>query len=452
MIAIFRLVFPYLLTLFFVVKGIKKPLFLLGIPFLMFMSESIFFDGVKLFKIPGSLFFCLPFIWLVLLWIVSMFIQNIKEKSDLDNRRTLNVLDFFIIGLLIISFVGLGLTLINFSIITDVFKEFIILISLFAGYFIIRTWFSNNKPDLWVSFLNSLVIINTIASFLYILHQGLHINIYNLEEHSTELFQGEEITRTFYFMPQLLPFSIVFILVFKDKRSFTFYLLLLVNLLAVFISYTRSSIIIAAIIFLFYFLLTGLKKGRIGLVLKNVFLFLFVGVIGLLILSKILPANTKYFMNRFSELSETSATSGPNNIEYRFLMTRIIISNIEEDKKILGMGPVTENQLPLVRPMRQATSDMVWAGVIFRWGFAGFIFFILLYSFSVVKAYYFFMNANGVLSDLALMLLLFIISQIIESFVSWTFMSGHGFTTGLWYFALLSALLGFNKENELLVD
>jgi hypothetical protein len=434
------------------VKGIKKPLFLLGIPFLMFMSESIFFDGVKLFKIPGSLFFCLPFIWLVLLWIVSMFIQNIKEKSDLDNRRTLNVLDFFIIGLLIISFVGLGLTLINFSIITDVFKEFIILISLFAGYFIIRTWFSNNKPDLWVSFLNSLVIINTIASFLYILHQGLHINIYNLEEHSTELFQGEEITRTFYFMPQLLPFSIVFILVFKDKRSFTFYLLLLVNLLAVFISYTRSSIIIAAIIFLFYFLLTGLKKGRIGLVLKNVFLFLFVGVIGLLILSKILPANTKYFMNRFSELSETSATSGPNNIEYRFLMTRIIISNIEEDKKILGMGPVTENQLPLVRPMRQATSDMVWAGVIFRWGFAGFIFFILLYSFSVVKAYYFFMNANGVLSDLALMLLLFIISQIIESFVSWTFMSGHGFTTGLWYFALLSALLGFNKKNELLVD
>jgi hypothetical protein len=434
------------------VKGIKEPLYFLAIPFLMFMSESIFFDGVKLFKIPGSLFFCLPFIWLVLLWIVSMFIQNIKEKSDLDNRRTLNVLDFFIIGLLIISFVGLGLTLINFSIITDVFKEFIILISLFAGYFIIRTWFSNNKPDLWVSFLNSLVIINTIASFLYILHQGLHINIYNLEEHSTELFQGEEITRTFYFMPQLLPFSIVFILVFKDKRSFTFYLLLLVNLLAVFISYTRSSIIIAAIIFLFYFLLTGLKKGRIGLVLKNVFLFLFVGVIGLLILSKILPANTKYFMNRFSELSETSATSGPNNIEYRFLMTRIIISNIEEDKKILGMGPVTENQLPLVRPMRQATSDMVWAGVIFRWGFAGFIFFILLYSFSVVKAYYFFMNANGVLSDLALMLLLFIISQIIESFVSWTFMSGHGFTTGLWYFALLSALLGFNKKNELLVD
>jgi hypothetical protein len=157
-------------------------------------------------------------------------------------------------------------------------------------------------------------------------------------------------------------------------------------------------------------------------------------------------------MNRFSELSETSATSGPNNIEYRFLMTRIIISNIEEDKKILGMGPVTENQLPLVRPMRQATSDMVWAGAIFRWGFVGLIFFILLYSFSVIKAYYFFMNAKGVLSDLALMLLLFIISQILESFVSWTFMSGHGFTTGLWYFALLSSLLGFNKENELIVD
>lgn len=56
------------------------------------------------------------------------------------------------------------------------------------------------------------------------------------------------------------------------------------------------------------------------------------------------------------------------------------------------------------------------------------------------------MKSEGVISDLALMFLLFIISQIIESFVSWTFMSGHGYATGLWYFAMLSALIGFDTD------
>ena len=151
MIELIRLVFPYLLILYFVVKGIKEPLYFLGIPFLMFMSESIFFEGVKIFRIPGSLSFGLMFIWIVFLWIVSIFIYN-NKKSDIDNTRTLNALDFCIISLLIISSAGLVMTIINYSILTDVFKEFIILISMFACYFIIKNWSSHNKPELLVSF------------------------------------------------------------------------------------------------------------------------------------------------------------------------------------------------------------------------------------------------------------------------------------------------------------
>ena len=56
------------------------------------------------------------------------------------------------------------------------------------------------------------------------------------------------------------------------------------------------------------------------------------------------------------------------------------------------------------------------------------------------------MRSDGILANLALFILLYIISQIIESFVSWTFMSAHGLATGLWYFAVLSALLGFEKN------
>ena len=98
--------------------------------------------------------------------------------------------------------------------------------------------------------------------------------------------------------------------------------------------------------------------------------------------------------------------------------------------------------------MKLTTSDMVWAGVTYRWGFLGLVIFIFLYGLSAIQAYKIFMNKDkSVMTDLALVLLLFIISQMIESFVSWTFMSAHGYVIDLWYFAVLSTLVGKNKQN-----
>jgi hypothetical protein len=287
--------------------------------------------------------------------------------------------------------------------------------------------------------------VNSIAAFLYILHQGMHLGIYQMVEFSTEIFDGAEITRSFWFMPQLLPFSVAFLLVFKDRGNYTAYFLLALNLLAIFISYTRSAVINAVIISLLYLVLKGIKSGKMGMVLRNIFLYGLSGLIALFILAQIFPANTKYFQKRFTELSETSATSGPNNMQYRFIMAGIVISNIDADKKIFGMGPVTENQIPLVKTMRQTTADMVWTGVIYRWGYFGLGLFILLYFFALLKSYFYYMNSETDLADLGLLFMLFIFSQIIESFFSWTFMSEHGYAVGLWYFAMLSAVLGFTR-------
>jgi hypothetical protein len=446
MIELIRLILPYLLVLFFVAKGIKEPLYFLGIPFLMFMSNSIFFEGANLFHIPGSLDYALMLIWVIILWILSKRIHLNKEKNV---SHRFNPLDYCIIGLILITIAGLLMTINDYSNITDANQEFITLISLFAGYFIIKNWSSHNKPEVWVDFLYCLVIINTIASFFFILHQGLHISIYQEEEHVEELFKGVEITRSFYFMPQFLSFSIVFILVFKDKKSFYPSIFLIINLLAIFITYTRSSVIDAAVIFLLYFILIGIKNGRLGLVFKNIFIYSLLCIIGFIMISKFLPANTEYFMDRFNELSKSSSVDEPNSLEYRFLMTGTIISQIDADNKMLGMGSVTEKQLPLVTDMERTTSDMVWTGVIFRWGIVGLILFILLYFYSIIRAFNFFMKSDGILSDLGLFFLLYIISQIIESFFSWTFMSGHGFTIGLWYFAMLSTLIGFKEYKGL---
>lgn len=450
MIELLRKLLPYCFILYFFVKGNKEPLYFLGIPFLMFMSNSIFFDGVQIFAQPFNLSYALILIWLTIFWVLARFTRPNQKKNNLEYTRKLNSLDFCIIGLMILSVSGLVTTIIHFKV-PDVLEEFIHLISLFAGYFIIKDWISRNEPELVTSFLYSLIVINTVACILFLIHQGAGIHIYPEKESIEAYFEGQDITRSFWFAPQFLFFSISFLFIFREKYPKTYLPLLIINLLAVFITYTRSYITIIVVIFLMYFLLTGLKKKNVGLVFKNILIFSIIGIFGIFILSKILPAKTKYFMDRFNELSTPSTSQDPNNLQFRFIHTGNIISHMDANSKVLGEGPVTEKQSDWVPDMELATSDMVWTGVIFRWGFVGLFFFILLYILSIVQAFKFYMNSQGLLSDLALFLLIYIVSQILESFVSWTFLSEHGLATGLWYFAALSWITGFrtNEKNSI---
>src|SRR5665647_1193923 len=100
MIELIRLVLPYLLALFYVVKGTKEPLYFLGIPFLMFMSDSIFFENAKFFQSPGSIDYALMFIWLLGLWIISKNIHKHKEKKEIIKVKSLDFPDYCIIGLI----------------------------------------------------------------------------------------------------------------------------------------------------------------------------------------------------------------------------------------------------------------------------------------------------------------------------------------------------------------
>lgn len=451
MIDLLRQYLPYLFVLFFLVKANKEPLYLLGIPFLMFMSNSIFFEGVKVFNQPTNLTYGRNFIWLVVMWVVALLTTMKQKKIINDYRPSFNSLDFCVLGLTIITIADLLITFVHYPV-SDIMEEFIHLISLFLGYFIIKDWISRNKMETVLEFLFSIVVINTIASILFIIHQGLSIHIYEEKESIQEYFAGEEITRSFWFAPQLLFFSIAFLFLFRKSYPRIYRPLLLINIFAVFITYTRSYVVIIVVIFLLYFLLTGIKEGKVGQIFKNIFLYGILGIFGIFIVSKILPAKSKYFMDRFNELSSPSSTQDPNNLEFRFMKTGEVILGMDANAKVLGMGPVTEKQISIVPDMLLATSDMVWTGVIFRWGFVGLLLFALLYGFSLIKSYQLFMKNDGLIAIFALFFFIYSISEILESFVSWTFLSEHGFVTGLWYFAGLSWLLGFNVQKENLLS
>lgn len=446
MFEIIRKVLPYLLVLYLFIRANKEPLFLLGIPFLIFMSNSIFFENAKLFTKPGSIIEHLIFIWLLVLWVFTKFIS--KNKPLHSRKKTSTLIDLGIVFLIIISVIGLINTYIHYSPLTDnLVSTFMLLMSLFLGYFIIKDWFIANNPSTVVDFLFILVCINTVASILFILHQGLHFNVYLYKEYLTESVQGQEITRSFWFMPQFLPFSIVFLLVFRKRNPLIFTLLFLVNSLAVLITYNVSTVIIAISMVIVYFILTGVKNNQFGLALKRMIMVAGAGLLFFLMMWKVLPANTNYLISRFSKLSESSYTiKEPNTLEVRFMYTKAVLSKIDKYKIIFGMGPVTDIQISGVSEMKGATSDMVWVGIIYRWGILGLIIFILIYIFSLFKSYYLYMKSENIISDFALLIFLYTISQILEGFVSWTFLSGHGYAIGLWYLSLLSAMIFYNKS------
>lgn len=413
------------------------------------MNESVFFQNVNIFDKPGSLGTARIFLWTVIFWTIPILVRLYTKEFKQQIRVKLNGMDYCILALIALSFVGLASVITCYTSLDKVLIEFLTLISLFAGYFIIKDWSSRYDPKTIKEFIFVLVIINSVASVLYILHQGLGVTIYKYEEYSSNYIQGEEITRTFWFMPQFLFLSVAYLLVFKKGNTVISVILLIINILAIFITYTRSALINAALIFILYSIFVGLKKKRIGLVIRDAMIYIIGGIAGLVILSKVMPANSEYLMNRFRELGESSSSPlEMNTLEYRFMMTGMVISKIEPDNLIFGMGPVTENQELLVPTMKLTTSDMVWVGVTYRWGFLGLVIFIFLYGLSAIQAYKIFMSKDkSAMTDLALVLLLFIISQMIESFVSWTFMSAHGYVIGLWYFAILSTLVEKYKRN-----
>lgn len=444
---------PYVLLFYFLIRSLKEPFFLLGIPFLMFFRYSIFFDSLKIFIIPASLGIdLLLLLWLLIIWIVfssrPLVLLNYHRTSYYKSQG-INWLDFIVIALLILSVIDFLIVLGEHNGGKDIYEEFFTLISLFLGFFIIKNCFCFISPDNIKKFFYSIVLVNSIASVLYILHQGLHIPIYpdSLDD-DPDSFLGMTITRTFWFIPVLWYFSISYLLTLANLKSVINISLFVINVLAISVSYNRSSILIVIGIVFIYSVLSAYKKKNLSVLIKYMAIIGLGGAIFFFAVAKFLPVQTKYFMERFKGLKKEPADEESNTLVYRFARTHDVFNQISDDKKLVGSGPVTEKELLWVEDVQLATSDMVWAGVAFRWGYIGLLFFGLLYVISLIKALNLFINSEGVLSYLALLFLLNIVSQMLEGFVSWTFMSPGRFAMGLWYFGILSALTGFNKKEN----
>src|SRR5205814_3502171 len=175
-------ILPYILLLYFLIRSVREPIYLLGIPFLIFFQYCIFFDTVKIFNVPGSFGRDIVFlIWLGITWCIYSsrpLIQPGYKRQGFYVDKDINLMEWIIIGLLVLSLIGLFLVYQEYVQRKDVLKEFFSLIALFLGFFILKSIICYTSLLSLKDFFFSIVLINSFASVLYILDQGLHISLY----------------------------------------------------------------------------------------------------------------------------------------------------------------------------------------------------------------------------------------------------------------------------------
>ena len=300
-----RTILPLALAAFFIYKGTRSRIYLLGIPFLMFMRSSVFFENARPFWIPGRFGADTHILlWLIVVWLVctNMVLParpGVARIRPFGQRLSMPE-EALIVVVAAYGVLQLGVTIAQQGDASKALGEAQGFAYLFLGYFLVRAIVSTVSLDDVLAFVRILVIINTGAAVLFVLHQAVGLTVYAGAEYYTTTFMGETITRTFYFMPQLLPLSIAYIFSRRRWNAWTV-IAAMVNLAAVWFSYTRSPALIAVVIIAVSLLSPALKAGQARQVVRRAVASAVVFVALLLGVTQLFPVQSEYFVGRLNE-------------------------------------------------------------------------------------------------------------------------------------------------------
>jgi len=439
-----KVIVPYTLALYFILKARKQPVFLLGIPFLMSMGTSIFFERAILFYKPGSWGLSLNILkWMIASWFYIKVVANrqitLSASGNSGKKNFLTLMDSFVGLLLVLSVMNLISNLAEYRDTSGMMAEAADYVSLLIGYFFLKSIFIHSDERSLISFLDAIVLIITIGSLIFVLHQGLGFRLHEGEEYLETSVGREIITRTWMFMPIYVSFAFVYSLS-KGRFTLTNMTSMLINGTAIFFSYARSVVFGLVLIIGVYYALVAIKGGRKLRIMGKVLKFGLALLLGIYLASLLFPAQYYYFSSRMEDLALNPQQS---NFTYRLDQTQLLFASLRAQQFFLGSGFLSASENSIVDWMKLKTSDIVWAGVGFHWGAVGLLLFGLLCVMCLVKTYKIFLGSTGAVSYLALLLFLLVLNQLAEGFGRWTFLNPIGLPMGLWYVAAASALTGW---------
>ncbi|HJW76015.1 MAG TPA: hypothetical protein VJ787_10150 [Thermoleophilia bacterium] len=445
-----RTAIPYALAVYFIYRGTRSRIFLLGIPFLMYIRSAVFFEKAHPFWMPGrfSADFHV-FSWLVLVWILCTGLLLPRSAGGPRSRPFGPRLSYpeegTIVLLGVLALLELVVTTLRHGDPEVAVGEGLGFFYLLAGYFLVRGIVSSVSLEHVLEFVRVLVIVNTGAAVLFILHQGLHLRVYTGAEFMTTVVAGQTITRTYYFMPQLVLLSIAYIFA---RRSWTAWTVAaaVINLGAVWISYTRSLLAIAAVIIALSLVVRFMKLSTAGAAVRRtmtvgvLLVALFVGA------TSFFPVQSQFFLGRLSEVATASSVSDVRNINYREWKFRVTYEGVAARDPVLGAGFVSAAQDSMVATVDRFQSDIVWVPVLFRLGVTGIGLFGLAFILYGWRAARLAAHHSGDVELFSIVWLCLLAGLFLEGFVSWSFMQPGRMAMGLWAFAFLGGVVGVARS------
>ena len=438
---LFHLLFATSLLVYFVWQARGSRIFLFGIPMLMLMAFSVFFDELKPFWMPGRLDMNTHImIWLTIVWLICTGQVPLRPGRAREKRPFGPPLSMpeeaAVLAILLLTVISIALTGLRYEDMLTAVETAVPMLYLLAGYFMVRGIISHSSRPEVMRFIDALVVVNTLAAVLFIAHQGLHVSIYEGTEYRVLIVNGERLTRTFYFMPQLLILSLAVTFVRRRWNLWT-YLIVAINLIAVWISYTRSLVLIVAAIALFVLAVRLLRRHEGGIAVRRLLSIAAVVAVVAVVAVAVFPTETSYFFERFGQTEQGQGTD--KNLNIRRIKWDRTYEWAKEVDPVMGVGFASTSQHPYTASMLIMQSDIIWVPVLFWLGLAGVVAFAALYLLFALRAGTLLVRARGPDGDLWLMWLAVLFGSFAEGFVNWTLLNDARYPLGLWFFAVMGA-------------
>jgi hypothetical protein len=453
MSSLLHLVVPWALLAGFLLGAFRWRIFLLGIPFLMLMDASVFFDTMKLFHIPGRLGANERLLlWLCLVWVFAtgkLLARQSSEDLEPAGRRASPLLPEELVV------VALGALVLGHTV-ADALRggdfggstgRSLGMLSMVVGYFLIRDIVAHASRREVILFLTALVVVNLVATLMFILHQGLHMHVYSVAEKATFLFGGRVLTRSHTFAPPFVVLTISFVLA---RRRWTplWALVLVTTLVGIWVSYTRIWLVVFVAELMLALLLRQLKQPAASRLLKRVLALVVLGLTLFWASMVFIPTETRYFEQRLGGLRSNPTGAGDTSFLYRSQFLSSTIDVVRAKDLVFGLGYPPESATPEAEQVRLWGSDMAWITVVYRLGVAGVLVFVILFVSYGARAFMLFMRGSDDGEYLGLVFALAIAGIALSTAGTWAFMKQGGLPLGLWIFAFLAAEARRGKRIE----
>jgi len=440
------LLLPAALAAYFLYQAIRRPIFLLGIPFMQVMARSVFFWELRPFRMPVALGTNgVILMWMALAWIWCLLCSRMETgaREPLSGRRPPRLLpeEYLLVALAVLVLGKIlwgGIVSAGSQTVLGQFAPWGLLL---VGYFFVRGAVRRSSSQDVAALLLAVAAATGIASVLFILHQGLGISIYSTRAYQIISFGGQKLTRTYWIMS---PFLLVSLAVgatlivggASGRQKIAALVLAGVSLVAVLISYTRNYVLAAAAVIAVLVLLRWLKERRLDVLVRRSLPIAAVLACVAVVLVVAMPASTAYLLQRMGSVTNASKVTSDENLLVR-------------QSDLIGVGTVVYGHYPFLgapfgveddfsRRVADWIPDSTWTGVLYWTGFVGLAIVGAMFVLFGFRALSLFLRTSGSTEFLAAVLVSGIVALFINSLTGWSFLDESVYAMGFWLFAFVT--------------